>query len=375
MSKKLNTPARLGHGIAQAIRIGRQAAVPTTEIPGALQPRNSMSSTIPVVDAADTVLAILEDVGKLVKDVPYIEGIAGILSGVIKIHQEMRDKEEYCKEMLGDVLDMSSDILSQLQAISLSTGKDRLEPFRNDLMKYHQLLREVYSDLKQYHQDYQNRSKLIKWAYRKPDAIKKIEKKVKKFKDEYDRHAILNIAMMIATDNPPKISPVLPPPWTPIPIPAPMFGRDNELKDMLSHLMSNKPLRIAILGPGGMGKTTLALHFLNTGNVINHYPSQLFISCEGRNSLDELLLDIAEQVRIPSEQRKEYLQDQILGALKKCSTVICLDNLETLWEPATLHPWTYCDHTRKSEAQWSHLASAFVKTSTRSEDREFLDDI
>jgi hypothetical protein len=118
---------------------------------------------------------------------------------------------------------------------------------------------------------------------------------------------------MIATDNPPKyviplinlhfltrittrISPVLPPPWTPIPIPAPMFGRDNELKDMLSHLMPNKPLRIAILGPGGMGKTTLALHFLNTGNVINAYPSQLFISCEGRNSSDKLLLDIVEQV-------------------------------------------------------------------------------
>jgi hypothetical protein len=120
----------------------------------------------------------------------------------------MKGKEEYCKEMLGDVLDMSSDILSQLQAISLSAGKDQLEPFQNDLMKYHQyviistiniilnnhkrLLREVYSDLKQYHQCYQNRSKLIKWAYRKPDAIKKIEKKVKKFKDEYDVNDCIN---------------------------------------------------------------------------------------------------------------------------------------------------------------------------------------
>ncbi|KIJ42436.1 hypothetical protein M422DRAFT_254532 [Sphaerobolus stellatus SS14] len=102
----------------------------------------------------------------------------------------------------------------------------------------------------------------------------------------------------------------------------------------------NKPLRIAILDPGGMGKTTLALHFLHTGSVINAYPSQLFISCEGTNSLDELLLDIAEQVRIPSEQRKEYLQDQILGALKKIPTIICLDNLETLWEPAALRTIT-----------------------------------
>ncbi|KIJ38864.1 hypothetical protein M422DRAFT_176082 [Sphaerobolus stellatus SS14] len=130
------------------------------------------------------------------------------------------------------------------------------------------------------------------------------------------------------------------PPWTPIPFPAFMLGRESEMENMLSHMRVNKPLHIAILGPGGMGKTTLALHFLHTESVINAYPSQLFISCEGRNSLDELLLDIAEQVGIPSEQRKEYLQNQILGALKKLPIIICLDNLETLWEPATLRTIT-----------------------------------
>ncbi|KIJ27295.1 hypothetical protein M422DRAFT_191224 [Sphaerobolus stellatus SS14] len=128
------------------------------------------------------------------------------------------------------------------------------------------------------------------------------------------------------------------PPWTPIPLPAPMFGRENEMENMLSHMKVNKPLRIAILGPGGMGKTTLALHFLHAQVVMEEYPSQLFISCEGRYSIDELLLDLAEQIRIPSEKRREYLQDQILEALRSPSTIICLDNLETLWESPELQP-------------------------------------
>ncbi|KIJ49181.1 hypothetical protein M422DRAFT_246986 [Sphaerobolus stellatus SS14] len=69
---------------------------------------------------------------------------------------------------------------------------------------------------------------------------------------------------------------------------------------------------------------------------MEEYPSQLFISCEGRSSLDELLLDLAEQVRLPLEKRKEYLQAQVLEALKGLSAIICLDNLETIWEPTNL---------------------------------------
>ncbi|KIJ28638.1 hypothetical protein M422DRAFT_270040 [Sphaerobolus stellatus SS14] len=276
---------------------------------------------------------------------PYVAGIAGVLKGVITIRQEMKDAEEYSQEVVDNILDLSSDILLRLQRISDSIGKDILVSFQNDLMEYHEFLKEVYNDLKEYIQGYQDQHRLVRWMYRNTDTIKKIEKKTQKIKEKYESRLIFNIAIMIATaqvtdlhkaHSIESVYQLSLPPWSPIPTPPAMFGRESEMEVMLSHLRVNKPLHLAILGLGGIGKTTLALHFLHTHEVTSSYPSQLFISCEGRSSLNELLWDIAEKIQIPSARRKEYLQDRILEELKNHSAIICLDNMDTLWEPSKL---------------------------------------
>ncbi|KIJ38835.1 hypothetical protein M422DRAFT_258482 [Sphaerobolus stellatus SS14] len=338
MPKKLKTARPdIARATSTTNNVGIEATLPTLQIQ---QPQPASKATnLPVLTTMDTLLGILQDVGKLAEHFPYIEGIAGILRGVIKIRQEMKDAEEYCKEVLDHVLDLSNEILLKLQKISESMQKNRLEHVQNDLKEYHGFLKEVLHDVEKYLQGYQDRNPLVKWIYRNTDIIRKLEKRTMRFKEKYESRVIFNIAIMVAApQNSTATNP--PPPWTPIPNPAPMFGRDSEMEDMHSHMKANKPLCIAILGPGGMGKTTLALHFLHTQVVMEEYPSQLFISCEGRNSLDELLLDLAEQIRIPSEQRNQYLQDQILVALRDLPAIICLDNLETLWEPTQLRPIT-----------------------------------
>ena len=63
-----------------------------------------------------------------------------------------------------------------------------------------------------------------------------------------------------------------------------MIGRDKEKFEVLDTLLDKTPARIAILGAGGMGKTTLALSSLHDPAVIEHFPLRYFVSCEAVTS-------------------------------------------------------------------------------------------
>ncbi|KIJ39097.1 hypothetical protein M422DRAFT_258253, partial [Sphaerobolus stellatus SS14] len=285
-----------------------------------------------ILGTTETILKLLQDVAKLVDKVPYIEGIAGILGSMIEIRQEMKDSEKYAQQVLDDVLNLSKNILLQISRISESPRKDFLMPVESDLKEYKDFLDDLTRDLK----SYQSRQWLQKMTDRKSDKLKEWERKIDKFQRTFVISRMVNIEMVIAnppSNDIPSTTSVLSV-WPRIPKPAVMFGREKEMELLLSHIGAQEPLRIAILGAGGMGKTTLALHFLRKEKVSNQYPKQLFISCEGKVSLDQLLLDIATAIQIRPEQlqEKEHIQDAVLEELQKHTAVICVDNMETLWE-------------------------------------------
>ena len=119
--------------------------------------------------------------------------------------------------------------------------------------------------------------------------------------------------------------PVLPPPS------QLMIGRDEEKSEILDTLLNKTPARIAILGAGGMGKTTLALSSLHDPAVTEHFLSRYFVSCEAVTSTAALVGEIANVLRIPPAKRDERLIDTILSSFHD-NTVLCLDNFETIWD-------------------------------------------
>lgn len=48
-----------------------------------------------------------------------------------------------------------------------------------------------------------------------------------------------------------------------------MFGRDREIENLVTKILEAKRSRLAILGPGGIGKTSL--HFLSS-TIAEHIP-------------------------------------------------------------------------------------------------------
>jgi ABC-type glutathione transport system ATPase component len=60
------------------------------------------------------------------------------------------------------------------------------------------------------------------------------------------------------------------------------------LKEIVAGLM-HEGAQVAIIGSGGMGKTTLALAALHHADVEKKYVERHFISCESANSAVELI--------------------------------------------------------------------------------------
>ncbi|KAJ7192592.1 P-loop containing nucleoside triphosphate hydrolase protein, partial [Mycena pura] len=113
-------------------------------------------------------------------------------------------------------------------------------------------------------------------------------------------------------------------------LPKIFHGRDSELEIILDLLLGDSA-RAAILGPGGMGKTTLAMAILHHPAIIEKYPLRHFISCESANTDSDLIRTVGVHFGI---EPTPHLSKIIVRHLQKCGPcILVLDNLETPWEP------------------------------------------
>ncbi|KAJ7452936.1 hypothetical protein FB451DRAFT_1374015 [Mycena latifolia] len=106
-------------------------------------------------------------------------------------------------------------------------------------------------------------------------------------------------------------------------------GRDFELAELLGSLLMESP-RVAVLGPGGMGKTALTMAALHHAAIGEKYNLRHFISCESANTRVELVSIIGLHLGLePSRQ----LSQAIVQHFEGCGPcLLVLDNLETSWE-------------------------------------------
>ncbi|KAJ7764797.1 P-loop containing nucleoside triphosphate hydrolase protein, partial [Mycena metata] len=108
-------------------------------------------------------------------------------------------------------------------------------------------------------------------------------------------------------------------------------GRESELDNILKHFQEGTP-RIAILGAGGMGKTSLASAILHHEEVtIKYQDHRFFVACDTAASKVELAGLIGAHLGM------KVGQDLTRAVLHRLSegppTLLVLDNLETIWEP------------------------------------------
>jgi tetratricopeptide (TPR) repeat protein len=108
------------------------------------------------------------------------------------------------------------------------------------------------------------------------------------------------------------------------------FGRDTERESLVANLLSERPQPMPILGPAGIGKTTLSLAALYDQQVAARYGAhRYFIRCDGAKSQPALAAAIGAALGLPPGPQIEAAS---LQRLSESQTVVVLDNLETPWE-------------------------------------------
>ena len=118
----------------------------------------------------------------------------------------------------------------------------------------------------------------------------------------------------------------------PVP-PEIFFGRDDIVSDYASLIVRNRQTRIAILGSGGMGKTSTALHVLHHQDVVSRYKDRRhFVGCNAITSAEALATLILRIMRVPSTAGENIVTILHRTLLSAPLTLLLLDNFETVWD-------------------------------------------
>ncbi|KAJ7122495.1 hypothetical protein C8R43DRAFT_933201 [Mycena crocata] len=114
-------------------------------------------------------------------------------------------------------------------------------------------------------------------------------------------------------------------------MPQIFHGRDKEIKGIVDTLLQNDS-RVAILGPAGIGKTSLARAALNHAYVTEKYLHQRYwVSCESAPTVGDLISSVA--LALGLEAYGGGISNAVIRTLAATSAcLLVLDNLETPWE-------------------------------------------
>jgi hypothetical protein len=107
-------------------------------------------------------------------------------------------------------------------------------------------------------------------------------------------------------------------------------GRESELEAIIKMLDKKSP-RIAILGGGGMGKTSLARAVLHHPDTSAKFEHRFFVSGEAATTSIELAALVGLHVGLNPGENLTKPVVQYFSRKSPC--LLVLDNIETVWEP------------------------------------------
>ncbi|KAH8810138.1 hypothetical protein DL96DRAFT_1821646 [Flagelloscypha sp. PMI_526] len=264
-----------------------------------LQPASKLDTGL---NTAGTILQLAKDAGDAASNVPYVKAVAGILSQIIKIREEIQANKERCGEIIDLVNSKTTIILQSLDAEAYThflrgVLRDDLEPYRT-----------------------QSRLKLYINRGKYSSELQRIERRLNHFGDLFSVKRLVAISVDTRTI---LCKPMPPTEVIPQALPA-----------------SPEVIIGPLLGPGGIGKTTIGTTVLHDPRICSAYPTKYFVSSELAPTTDLLEISVAEALAIPQSSRGVDLSSQIIYSIRQSPhpVLLYIDNLETVWEVESEQP-------------------------------------
>ncbi|KAJ7216416.1 hypothetical protein GGX14DRAFT_604681 [Mycena pura] len=117
------------------------------------------------------------------------------------------------------------------------------------------------------------------------------------------------------------------------PSPKIFHGRESELKALVSMFLQPSA-RGVILGPGGIGKTSLATAVMHDPDIVAKYTQRYFVPCDSALTPAALLSLVASHLRL-NQPESRVTPKLVIRHLSAAGPAVLLvfDNFETAWEP------------------------------------------
>ncbi|KZP05296.1 TPR-like protein [Athelia psychrophila] len=126
---------------------------------------------------------------------------------------------------------------------------------------------------------------------------------------------------------------ISPPPLSQPSAPDIWFGRGDIVSTLAGVITGNENPRIAILGSGGIGKTTTALHLIRNEAVVTRYGNRIFfVACDAAASSDLLASRILQAIGVAAAAGENPVTAMHLALKAAPPTLLVLDNFESTWE-------------------------------------------